>query len=523
MMQPRVENAMTALHQKHSRSRTRSVGHNGRPAEVRPSTNNRSAEVLFALASLTYPAAFDCGVAPEDFSDHGARLFYETCRALHVASEAITPERVLAKICEEDSIASRAAITIIREYEADWCPLSSYREWSDSIKLTADERRARWVIEEVAERRKAGESAAAILADLTAMAARLRPMQSQLVMVNAATIAPVEIQWFWEGRVPMGNLTMISGDPDEGKSLITIDFAARTSRGAKWPDGRGHAPFGGVVMLGAEDGWAGTVIPRLEAAGADRSRINLIEGKRGASNNAGDVADVDLCHDLALIEEAARKTPECKLATIDPIGAYMGEADSHNDAEVRRVLKPLQKMAERLGIAVVAVSHNNKSIDGNAKRRVTGSLAFVAAPRAVFAVGCDPEDEQKRRRLFLPVKANLTADKGGMSYEIDTRELGAKNRPLIVWGESTNATADAAFGIHKPKGPPPEERQRAEEFLNVALESGPRRIKEVSEEAKQVHGISAKTLYRARETIGIKPYQQGREWWLALPEGHTPF
>ena len=123
-----------------------------------------------------------------------------------------------------------------------------------------------------------------------------------------------------------------------------------------------------------------------------------------------------------------RQTPECRLVTIDPVSAYLGGTDSHNNADIRALLAPLAAMASRHKVAVVAVTHLNKAQQANALYRASGSLAFVAAARAAYSVTKDPDDPD--RRLILPLKNNLGDDKTGFAYRIVEADNGA---PVLQW------------------------------------------------------------------------------------------
>jgi len=123
-------------------------------------------------------------------------------------------------------------------------------------------------------------------------------------------------------------------------------------------------------------------------------RITALRGTASADEQGAYTREIDLQRDLDVLEAAIKATPDCRLVVVHPIGAYLGKTDSHNNSEVRQVLAPLAEMAARLGVAILAIHHLNKG-DGSAKHRVTGSLAFTAAPRAVWAVAPDNSDPRR--------------------------------------------------------------------------------------------------------------------------------
>ena len=102
-----------------------------------------------------------------------------------------------------------------------------------------------------------------------------------LITIPFSEIEPEEVSWLWPGRVIQGKLNMLVGHPDSGKSFIAVDMAARVSTGEKWPDGSGRAPLGDVIILAAEDDPADTIRPRLDAHGAELSRVHFVKGMMG--------------------------------------------------------------------------------------------------------------------------------------------------------------------------------------------------------------------------------------------------
>ena len=230
----------------------------------------------------------------------------------------------------------------------------------------------------------------------------------------ASEIAMEPVQWIWPGRVALGKHTCIAGEPGTGKSKLTIDLAARVSMGAPFPCGEGVAPQGSVIILSAEDSDGDTVVPRLHAAGADLGRVNTVkvveadEGGRRAFN---------LQADLDALGRMIVKLGDVQLVVIDPISTYLGRGlDSHRNSDVRGVLEPLSEMAERLGVAIVSVTHFSKSAVGNvpkALHRFIGpspSLRLRASPSrcsrirttAIAACSCTPRTISRCLLKALP-------------------------------------------------------------------------------------------------------------------------
>ena len=142
--------------------------------------------------------------------------------------------------------------------------------------------------------------------------------------------------------------------------------------GGKWPCGEGQAPLGNVIILSAEDGAADTIIPRLGVAGADNQSGVRVSAVR---NSDGSRRAINLQHDLDLIEKEIARIGNVVLVIVDPVSSYLGKTDSHKNSEVRGVLEPLSEMAERMGIAILTVTHFSKAGPTVRQRRCIASSA----------------------------------------------------------------------------------------------------------------------------------------------------
>jgi putative DNA primase/helicase len=350
------------------------------------------------------------------------------------------------------------------------------------------------------------------------------PIDGEPLIVRLSEVRPESVSWLWPGRVALGKLTLLAGDPGLGKSFVTLDMAARVSTGVGWPDRRGErfAP-GGVVLLTAEDGIADTIRPRLDAAGADVARIVALEAIRSVGENRRESARTfDLSQDLPALESAIRSVEGCRLVVIDPVTAYLGGVDSHKNAEVRGLLAPLGAIAERHRVAVVAVTHLNKAAGGPAIYRAMGSLAFAAAARAAWAVSKDKDDP--RRRLLLPIKNNIAPDTGGLAYRIEPR--GVDGCPAVTWErEPVKLSADDALAGDRDDGGGRTERDDAADWLADLLAHGPRASRDVEREARDA-GFSIATVRRAKAAMGVvsrKPAFDGPwEWTLPGQDAQSP-
>ena len=328
-----------------------------------------------------------------------------------------------------------------------------------------------------------------------------------------ADIQPEPIRWLWPGKVPQGKLTVLSSDPGVGKSLVTIAITAHVTKGAPWPVDRSPCPTGDVVLLSAEDDPADTVRPRLDAAGADVSRVHVLESISEVTKYGGPAErSVSLRQDLDVIEGTIAGLPDCKLVVIDPVSAFLESADSYKDAAVRGFLAPIAKLAARCKVAVVVVMHLTKSRSSNPLSNVNGSIGFVAASRAAFVVTKDKDNET--RRLVLPLKNNLGPDTSGVAYKVVVAENGA---PTVEWEpDPVNVTARDALAVEVDDGR--SERGQAADWLREMLEADRMKVDDLKREAKAA-GHSWRTVERAKAALGVKPVKDGYQgaWYWELP------
>lgn len=338
-----------------------------------------------------------------------------------------------------------------------------------------------------------------------------------LILTRVSDVEAQEIRWIWYGRIALGKVTVIAGHPGLGKSQLTAFIAAMVTTGGAWPNGDGFAPLGSVIMLSCEDDIADTIRPRLEAAGADLTKVKAVEGVYSVQ---GTRRVFHVKNDMAHLEAALDRVEGVKLVVIDPITAYLDGEDSHNTGDVRSALAPLQDLAMQRGIAVVVVSHLNKSGgNGRAVNAVTGSGAFVALARGAFLVEKDADDPE--RRLLLPIKNNL-AQSPGLAFRIREKLLNNGLRaPFLEFENGTvDITADEALaqasGSRRSGGSALED---ATLFLAEHLEFGPMPAKEMGDLAMAA-GISRKTLRKAYVELGVisrKDAGKNGGWIWSLP------
>jgi putative DNA primase/helicase len=331
----------------------------------------------------------------------------------------------------------------------------------------------------------------------------------RLVIEQLSDVRAEEVDWIWPGRLARGKLTMLIGDPGSGKTFATLDAAARLSSGNAWPDGT-PAPCGGTILLSAEDGVGDTIKPRLAGLGADDTRIWIVKAVRENSERP-----FCLATDLTLLEAAVvKKKP--KLLVIDPVSAYLGKIDSFRDAEVRALLAPLTALAEKYGVAVVAIMHLTKAEDRRAIARGNGSIAFVAAARIVLLVTKDQDDAD--RRFLAGVKNNLGPTAPTLAFKI------AGQPPVTAWEKEPveGMDADSLLQPDTKHGRDTKLRE-AEAFLRRYLADGSKAADDIKAAATS-EGISERTLERAAKELKIdkaKTHEYRGRWHWMLPAAAT--
>ena len=259
----------------------------------------------------------------------------------------------------------------------------------------------------------------------------------RLIRGDAVALEPV--RWLWPGFLPAGMLTILGGAPGCGKTTIALSLAAIVTRGGGWPDGSRCAQAGDVVIWSGEDGNAVTAA-RLVAAGADMRRVHFIDGITGSEGEAFDPG-----RDMLLLEATADALPAARLLILDPIVSAVA-GDSHKGAEVRRSLQPVVSLGQRLGCAVLGITHFSKGTAGRDPiERVTGSIAFAATARLVLVaaqVKSEAGDDAEPRRVLMRAKSNIGPDDGGFAYALERTEVAPEvEGQRVRWLEVLHGTA----------------------------------------------------------------------------------
>jgi hypothetical protein len=333
----------------------------------------------------------------------------------------------------------------------------------------------------------------------------------QRLVVRLSDLQAEPVRWLWPSRLAAGKLTVIDGDPSQGKSLMSLDLASRFTTAAALPDGfRPSEPLS-VVLLGSEDGVRDTVLPRLQAAGANLRRVHVFRGhlKDGELERLPTFPD-----DCDSLRDTLRETG-ARLVIADPLMSFLNASYcSINDQMVRQALTPLASVAEETGAAVVLIRHLNKGGAGQkAIYRGSGSIAIIGAARTAFLVGRDPEDPDLR--VLACTKNNLAAYPPALAYRIAENSAG---QPVLDWAGEIDLSADEL--VSAPGRRPGEALEQAVEFLQGLLGKGACTRDVVVRKARGL-GLSDRTLERAKSQVGVisrELHREGRNvWYWYLP------
>jgi putative DNA primase/helicase len=337
-------------------------------------------------------------------------------------------------------------------------------------------------------------------------------------IVCAATIRPEPINWLWDGWIAAGKLHILAGAPGTGKTTVALALAATISCEGKWPDGA-RAKSGQILIWSSEDDCKDTLVPRLIAMGADLSKVHFIH----TANDGDGIRAFDPATDIGQLRATIRHlgiSPD--LLIVDPIVSAVA-GDSHKGSETRRSLQPLVDLGVAEGCAVLGISHFSKGTAGrDVIERVTGSLAFGALARLVFAAAKMPDD-QGGGRFIARAKSNLGPDGGGYRYEIQQNPLTSYpeiSASTLLWGEAIEGTARDILAQAEVSEDLDTKSQtdEAQDWLRDLLMDAPVKATDAIKKANAA-GISQKSLRAARERLCVKPRKQAYSggWVWSLP------
>ena len=327
--------------------------------------------------------------------------------------------------------------------------------------------------------------------------------EPNLKLINMEQVEVEKIDWLLYPFIPFGKVTIVQGDPGEGKTTMVLQIIAKLTKGeAVLPSGSDESALEektmvlepvNVIYQTAEDGLGDTIKPRLLSAGADCSRVMVIDDN-----------DQALTMMDARLEEAIIKT-NARLVVLDPIQGFLGTAvDMHRANEIRPLMKRVAVLAEKYHCAIILIGHMNKNSNGKSSYRGLGSIDFQAAARSVLIVGRIKDEPEIR--VVCHVKSSLAPEGKSIAFRLD-KDTG------FEWiGEYDISADDLLSGDNRGQ-----KIHAAKEFLKEILASGSVAQTKVAEEAES-RRIKKKTLWNAKKELEIDSVKIGNQWFWMLPE-----
>jgi putative DNA primase/helicase len=337
---------------------------------------------------------------------------------------------------------------------------------------------------------------------------------------SAASIKPVAIRWLWPGWLAKGKLHILAGAGGTGKTTLLLGLIATITTGGLWPDGSRCTEPGNALIWSSEDDPADTLVPRLAAAGADLTRVHIIQGRINAQ---GDADPFDPANDIALLRATAHEIGGVSLLMLDPIVSAV-KGDMHKANDVRRALQGVVDFAEQNLCAVVGISHFAKGGAGSSPAdRVIGSQAFSALARTVLVAAKQEDSDQ---RVLARAKSNIGTDEGGVSYTIEPCDIGGGiEATRVLWGGVIEGSAREILGdVEATDEERLDDSDDPAEALRRILSAGPL----TGKDAKQLmtgNGYTQKQIRNARERLSIVTARSGFgsdtvvSWYLPQAQG----
>lgn len=323
---------------------------------------------------------------------------------------------------------------------------------------------------------------------------RTKPEKKAVPMIRMSEIQQTEVEWLWYPYIPFGKLTIIQGNPGEGKTFFAMQLAAACTNRKYLPQMEPFEPFN-VIFQTAEDGLGDTVKPRLVSAEADMERVLVID---------------DTEHPLTLadkrIENAIREN-NARLVIIDPLQAFLGaNVDMNRANEVRPILRRLADTAQNTNCAIVMIGHLNKASGSQSTYRGLGSIDITAVVRSLLFIGKVKTDPTTR--VIVHEKSSLAPPGQSLAFSLGDekgfRWIGAYDisaEDLLAGGEGNKTELKQELAV-----------KLITEFLAEGKKVS---SAEINAEARE-RGISERTVRLAKNSMGdkIASERQGKDWWI---------
>lgn len=320
----------------------------------------------------------------------------------------------------------------------------------------------------------------------------MEEVKTELKLIKLSEVESQEIEWLWYPFIPYGKITIVQGDPGDGKTTMILNLAAKLSKGESIDEGVTNKEPMTVIYQTAEDGLSDTVKPRLEQAGANCENVVIIDESEKS------LTMIDERIEQALIETKA------KLLILDPIQGYLGsKVDINRANEAREMTKKIGMLAEKYKCAVVFIGHMNKGGGSKAAYRGMGSVDFFAVARSVLLVG--RINGEPDLRAVVQIKNNLAPF--GNSKAFALVEEG------FQWKGDYAITVDEVLGGFAPKS---SKSEKAKMLLKDLAETHSMiSSKEIIQLAEE-EGISKRTLENAKTELGVRAKKMNQIWYWEL-------
>lgn len=304
-----------------------------------------------------------------------------------------------------------------------------------------------------------------------------KPETVKIIRMSDVELTPVD--WLWKPYLPFGKLSVLQGNPGEGKTYFAMHLAAACTNGKLLPNMERMEPFN-VIYQTAEDGLGDTVKPRLIEAGADLDRVLVI-----------DDSEVQLTLSDERIEKAIIEN-NARLVIIDPIQAYLGaDVDMNRANEVRPIFMRLGQVAQRTGCAILLIGHLNKAAGMQSLQRGLGSIDIAAAVRSVMFIGKLKHDPTMR--ILTHEKSSLAPP--GVSLAFSLGDEGG-----FRWVGEYDITADEMLSGIEPQRET--KTQQAKDLICTLLAGGKQVFSEDIDKAALERGIPGRTVRDAKRELG---------------------
>lgn len=315
-------------------------------------------------------------------------------------------------------------------------------------------------------------------------------------MICMNDVEQTEVDWLWYPYIPFGKLTIVQGNPGEGKTFFAMQLAAACTNQKFLPDMEPFEPFN-MIFQTAEDGLGDTVKPRLVSSGADLNRVLVIDD----SDNPLSLAD-------DRIEKAIREN-NARLMVIDPLQAFLGaNVDMNRANEVRPIFRKLADIAQSIGCAIVMIGHLNKASGTQSTYRGLGSIDIAAVVRSILFVGKVKDDPTTR--VIVHEKSSLAPPGQALAFSLGDQKgfrwIGAYDisaEDLLAGGEGTKAEL---------------KQEQAMKLIYELLSDGREvSVAELNKEAIE-RGISERTVRMVRNSMKekLESERRGKDWWIWL-------